>query len=218
METTINKPEFQFTQLTAINIAKVITIVFLIALAFHQGITNYRQILYLCFHIGYCTWWLVEQWIYPSRRKIFGDPANIPTLFSIIIFVGFLYALPGYFALTNSLEISFLTIGIAFSCFLFGTLINTAADVQKLTAKEYGAGLVKDGIWRFSRNIHYFGDLLRYLSFSIISGNLISYIVPAWIALIYLSLIFKKEQSMSQKYADFEEYKTNSKRLIPFIW
>jgi steroid 5-alpha reductase family enzyme len=54
----------------------------------------------------------------------------------------------------------------------FGSLINTSADVQKLTAKQGGANLVKDGIWRFARHINYFGDLLRYLSFSVVAGSI----------------------------------------------
>jgi steroid 5-alpha reductase family enzyme len=57
----------------------------------------------------------------------------------------------------------------------FGSLINTSADVQKLTAKQGGANLVKDGIWRFARHINYFGDLLRYLSFSVVAGSIWAY-------------------------------------------
>jgi protein-S-isoprenylcysteine O-methyltransferase Ste14 len=87
-----------------------------------------------------------------------------------------------------------------------------------MTAKQYGAGLVSDGIWRFSRNINYFGDLLRYLSFSVVAGSIWAYIVPTLIAIIYLQRIFQKEQSMPQKYPEYEEYQRSSSRLIPFIW
>lgn len=209
----------QFTQLTAINIAKTITIFFLIGCALILGIHDQRQVIYLCLHISYCLWWLIEQWFYPQRAKvIFSDPAGVVELIITIIFVGFLYALPGYLAFTNPTPISFITVLIALPCYIFGTLINATADVQKLTAKQYGAGLVQDNIWRFSRNINYFGDLLRYLSFAIIAGSPWGYLVPGLVFVIYLQRILAKEKTMSEKYSDYAEYQKNSTRLIPFIW
>ncbi len=65
-----------------------------------------------------------------------------------------------------------------------------------MTAKLEGATLVSDGIWRFSRNINYFGDLMRYLSFSVVAGSIWAYIVPSAIALLYLQRISQKEQTM----------------------
>jgi protein-S-isoprenylcysteine O-methyltransferase Ste14 len=91
-------------------------------------------------------------------------------------------------------------------------------DVQKLTAKDFGAGLVQDNIWRFSRNINYFGDLLRYLSFAIVAGSIWAYLVPGLVFVIYLQRIFEKDNSMNEKYAEYREYKQKSSRLIPLIW
>ena len=121
-------------------------------------------------------------------------------------------------AFTNSVPLSMTAAGIALPLFIFGTLINTASDVQNLTAKQFNAGLVRDNIWRLSRNINYFGDLLRYLSFSIVAGVLWAYLVPGIITAVYLQRISQKEQSMSSKYPDYTEYQQLSARLIPFIW
>lgn len=77
MENTANQ-SFQITQLTAINVAKVVTIFFLIGCAILLGISDTRQVIYLCLHISYCVWWLAEQWFYPKRREIlFNEPAGI---------------------------------------------------------------------------------------------------------------------------------------------
>lgn len=206
------------TQLTAINTAKICTIFLLIAFALIYGINDFRQVIYMCLHISYCLWWLVEQWFYPKRRQIFGEPVGISGFIASLLFIGVLYSLPGYLAFTNPTPLSFTTAAIALPMFIFGTLINAIADIQKMTAKQYGAGLVSDGVWRFSRNINYFGDLLRYLSFSIVAGSIWAYIVPTLIALIYLQRIFQKEKSMPEKYQDYAEYQRYSSRLIPFIW
>jgi protein-S-isoprenylcysteine O-methyltransferase Ste14 len=218
MDNLATSEKSQVTQLTAINIAKICTIFLLIAFGFIFGIHDFRQVIYMCLHISYCLWWLVEQWFYPQRRQIFAEPVGVGGFIASLLFIGVLYSLPGYLAFTNPTSLSFITAGIALQMFIFGTLINAIADVQKMTAKQYGAGLVSDGIWRFSRNINYFGDLLRYLSFSVVAGSIWAYIVPTLIAIIYLQRILQKEKSMPQKYQEYADYQRSSSRLIPFIW
>ncbi|MEM9117308.1 MAG: DUF1295 domain-containing protein [Cyanobacteria bacterium P01_F01_bin.56] len=218
MQTSSNATSRQLTQLTAINIAKAVTILCLLALCLVYGIQNERQVLYLCLHISYCVWWLFEQWLFPHRRHIFAESASVMTLVAIVLFVGVFYALPGYLAFTNPTPISYLAIAIALPLYIFGSLINTSADIQKMTAKSMGAGLVKDGAWRHVRNINYLGDLMRYTSFAVVAGSPWAYILPANIAALYIQRILQKEQSMASKYADFDAYRTSSRRLIPWIW
>lgn len=206
------------TQLTAINTAKILTIACLISLAVIFGVHDLRQVIYLCLHISYCAWWLLEQWFYPARKQLFNEPVGILGFIFSLVFVGLLYALPGYLAFTNPVPLSFTATAIALPLYIFGSLINTSADVQKMTAKQEGAKLVSDGIWRFSRNINYFGDLMRYLSFSVVAGSIWAYIVPSAIALLYLQRISQKEQTMGEKYAEYTDYQQSSRRLIPFIW
>jgi protein-S-isoprenylcysteine O-methyltransferase Ste14 len=210
---------FQATELTAINIAKATTILCLIALALIYDIHDQRQIIYLCLHISYCSWWLIEQWLFPQRRQqIFTDKIGPITFLVVLLFVGVFYALPGYFAFVNPNPIAYTTILAALPLYIFGSLINTAADIQKMTAKSMGASLVDDGIWRSVRHVNYLGDLMRYTSFSIISGSLWAFLLPSTIFLIYLQRIAQKEQSMIAKYPDFAAYQQNSTRLFPWIW
>jgi protein-S-isoprenylcysteine O-methyltransferase Ste14 len=219
MENTASSSRSGVTQLTAINTAKILTILLLVAYALVFGIKDLRQIIYLCLHISYCLWWLVEQWFYPLRRQqMFSEPIGVTGFIFCLLFVGVFYSFPGYLAFTNLEPLSLVTVAVALPLFIFGSLINATADIQKLTAKQYGADLVSDGIWRFSRNINYFGDLLRYLSYSVMAGSIWSYSLPTFIALLYIQRIFSKEQSMSKKYQDYQEYQQASARLIPFIW
>jgi protein-S-isoprenylcysteine O-methyltransferase Ste14 len=219
MENIAEQNRSRVTQLTAINTAKILTIFLLIALALIFGIQDIRQVIYLCLHISYCLWWLLEQWLYPQRQQqMFSEPIGVVGFVFCLLFVGAFYALPGYLAFTNPAPLSWITAAIALPLFIFGSLINSTADIQKMTAKQYGAGLVSDGSWRFSRNINYFGDLLRYLSFSVVAGSVWAYLVPVSITLLYLQRIFAKEQSMPEKYPNYQEYQQSSSRLIPFIW
>jgi protein-S-isoprenylcysteine O-methyltransferase Ste14 len=219
MQTSTPFMGFQISELTAINIAKSITIVCLIALASIYGIHDVRQVLYLCLHISYCCWWLLEQWFFPQRRQqIFTDKIGLFPFVSLLLFVGIFYALPGYFAFTNSQPIAYVTIAISLPLYIFGSLINTAADIQKMTAKGMGAGLVSDGIWRSIRHINYLGDLMRYTSFSIVAGSGWAFLLPGLISLLYLQRIATKETAMAANYPEFTDYQQQSSRLFPFIW
>ncbi|MER3492000.1 MAG: steroid 5-alpha reductase [Mastigocladus sp. ERB_26_2] len=218
MQNTTNDEKTGLTALTAINIAKVLTIILLLIFSFVFGIQDLRQVIYLCLHVSYCLWWLLEQWLFPQRRQIFSEPVGIGGLIWALLFVGVFYSLPGYLAFTNPVPLSAIATAVALPLYIFGTLINATADIQKLTAKQYGAQLVRDNIWRFSRNINYFGDLLRYVSFAVVASSVWAYLVPAVILMLYVQRISQKEQSMSAKYQNYADYQKSSSRLIPFVW
>ena len=207
------------TQLTAINWAKAVTIALIFILISFFGIDGQRQILYACMHISYCLWWLIEQKIYPDRcNQIFTEKVDLGGFTGALLIVGVFYTLPAFFAFTNPTDLSILATAIAIPLFYFGSLINTAADIQKATEKSVGTGLVRTGIWRSIRHVNYTGDLLRYISFSVVAGSLWAFLVPLSIFILYIQRIRDKEASMEIKYQEFSDYKLKSFRLIPGVW
>lgn len=219
METSTPSTGFQVTELTAINVAKVTTILCLIALTLIYGVHDQRQVIYLCLHVSYCCWWLIEQWLFPQRcQQIFTGKVALPLFLFALLFTGVFYALPGYLAFTNPGPITYTAVAIALPLYIFGSLINTAADVQKMTAKSMGASLVNDGIWRSVRHVNYLGDLMRYSSFSVVSGSLWAFLLPGVIVLLYIQRILQKEQSMAIKYPEFATYQQSTSRLLPWLW
>ncbi|MFN6337957.1 MAG: DUF1295 domain-containing protein [Cyanobacteriota bacterium] len=208
-----------WSELTAINAAKGLTILLLLVLAALVGVRDMRQVVYLSLHISYCLWWLLEQWLFPQRgRQLFTERVGPGRFALALLFIGVLYSLPGLLAFLNPEPISHGAVALALGLFSFGGLINASADVQKMTAKAMGAGLVSDGIWRQVRHVNYLGDLLRYLSFAVVAGSGWAYLVPGLVLLIYLRRIGQKEAQMAAKYPDFEAYQGRSTRLLPWIW
>jgi protein-S-isoprenylcysteine O-methyltransferase Ste14 len=207
------------TQLQAINIAKVTTIFALAIPALVLGLQTERVVLYLALHISYCVWWLVEQLLFPARRQqIFRDTIGWPVALATVLYVGLFFALPGWLAMANAAPLSPYMAALAVVMFSFGSLINTAADVQKTTAKELGAGLVQDGSWRRIRHVNYLGDLIRYASFAVLAGSAWAWLLPASVLLVYLQRIAAKEQGLEQRYPEFPAYRAQSWRLIPGVW
>ena len=185
-----------WSQLTAINTAKTLTIVLLLVLAAVIGVQDMRQVLYLSLHISYCLWWLLEQWLFPERaRQLFNERVGVVSFGFALLFIGVLYSLPGLLAFLNPVPISQAAVALVLVLFSFGSLINASADAQKTTAKAMGAGLVSDGIWRRVRHVNYLGDLL-----------------------IYLQRIGQKEKQMAAKYPEFSAWQQRSSRLLPGLW
>jgi len=212
-------PSGGWSELTAINTAKVLTILLLLALAAVLGVRDMRQVVYLSLHLSYCVWWLVEQWCFPERgRQLFTDRVGPVRFLFALLYIGVLYSLPGLLAFLNPEPISFATVALGLGLFSFGSLINASADVQKMTAKAMGAGLVADGIWRRVRHVNYLGDLLRYLSFAVVAGSGWAYLVPGLVLMLYLQRIGQKERQMAAKYPQFSAYQRRSSRLLPGLW
>jgi len=212
-------PSGRWSELTAINTAKVLTILLLLGLAAVVGVRDMRQVVYLSLHISYCLWWLLEQWCFPERgRQLFTDRVGPLRFLFALLFIGVLYSLPGLLAFLNPEPISFGAVALGLGLFSFGSLINASADVQKMTAKAMGAGLVADGIWRRVRHVNYLGDLLRYLSFAVVAGMGWAYLVPGLVFLLYLQRIGVKERQMAAKYPEFATYQQRSARLLPGLW
>ncbi len=207
------------TTMQAINIAKVTTIVGLVVPVLVLGLETPRVVLYLSLHVSYCVWWLLEQRLFPERaRQLFTERIGIVGIVLAVAYVGIFYCLPGWLAMANPSPLGSITAALGIVMYVFGSLINTAADIQKMTARQLGAGLVCDGIWRRVRHVNYLGDLLRYSSFAVLAGSAWAWLLPASVLLLYLQRIDGKEQSMARKYSEFDNYRLRSWRLIPWLW
>ena len=98
--------------------------------------------------------------------------------------------------------------------FFFGSVINSGADVQKITVLRLRPGLITDGFWALSRNINYFGDLMRYSAFAILSGSAWSWLVVLIVLGISVDHMRKKVQSLL-RYPEYTAYRGNVPALLP---
>jgi hypothetical protein len=105
----------------------------------------------------------------------------------VVLYVGIFHALPGWLAMANDKALQPLTIALGLSFYIFGSLLNTAADVKKGTAKELGATLVADGAW----------------------------LQPASVLALYLPRMIRKEAAMAERYPGFEAYRQSGWWLVP---
>ena len=99
---------------------------------------------------------------------------------------------------------------------LMNTLCALYSDMQKHVSLQLKPGhLITTGLFKYSRSPNYFGELLIYTAFVLLSQSIISVIVMTiWIGGIWLSNMTKKDKSLS-RYPGFAAYKQQSGLLFP---
>jgi protein-S-isoprenylcysteine O-methyltransferase Ste14 len=112
--------------------------------------------------------------------------------------------------------------GVAVAIFLGGSFINTCAEILRDRWKkraENRGRLYTGGLFRYSRHINYFGDLVWVSGFALLTRNPWSIPIPV---LLFLFFRFynapELDRHLREKYADeFPEYEKTTKMIIPFV-
>jgi protein-S-isoprenylcysteine O-methyltransferase Ste14 len=112
--------------------------------------------------------------------------------------------------------------GVAVAIFLCGSFINTYAEILRDQWKkrpENQGRLYTGGLFRYSRHINYFGDLVWVSGYALLTRNPWSILIP-----ILLFLFFRfynapqLDRHLADKYPDeFPEYERTTKMLVPFL-
>ena len=100
-----------------------------------------------------------------------------------------------------------------------GTASETTRHLWKANADNHGH-LYTEGLFRYSRHINYFGDLLLFLGCGILTRQLWTVIVPLAMGLNFALVIIPAHDAyLARRYgAEFEEYSQRTKKLVPFLY
>ena len=107
--------------------------------------------------------------------------------------------------------------------YVSGSYINTYSEstrhVWKLKAENRGR-LYTRGLFRLAMHINYFGDILLFTGFAMITGRPVAYIIPLAMTLNFIfNIIPLLDGYLEKKYGDeFRDYSKKTKKLIPLIY
>ena len=183
---------------------------------------NLTSWIYLSLHGTYGIMWVIKSNIFPD--KSWEKKTNI--WYGMYLFFGmFLYWISpylinsGYFNNGEPISLSYANIFGIITMFVLGVFIHFTSDMYKFTYLKLKPNtLITGNMFKYSRNMNYFGELLIYLSFSLLSNHWLPIIILFFIILfVWYPNMIKKDISLS-RYKEFEEYKKRSYLFIPFIY
>lgn len=106
---------------------------------------------------------------------------------------------------------------------VLGSGLNTGSEWQRHAWKrhpEHRGHLFKDGLFRWSRHVNYFGDVVLFTGWAILTGRPALLAVPAvMIALFALVNVPAQDRYLRERYGEeYESYAGRTARLIPLVY
>ena len=195
-----------------INLHKGLTLFFVLGMMFIYNNFSISAWVYLSLHGTYGILWLLKEKIFPD--PYFKDEINNFTAFIGFIFLGSYWVAP-FILISSQKDIPSALIAFCISINILGVFLHFASDAQKFFTLKLKKDLIKDGFFKRIRNTNYLGELLIYISFSILSMSYIPFLILGiFFFLVFIPRMLKKDKSLS-RYKDFEEYKSKSGLIFP---
>jgi protein-S-isoprenylcysteine O-methyltransferase Ste14 len=196
-----------------INFHKVVTLFIIYAMMVHFDNFSTAAWVYLGLHgiYGYC--WLVKDFGFRDgsfeARVTYGG-----AIMTYLVLVAWYWLLP-YLFLSRHIEPSGPLLFVAVAMHTQGITWMIAADCQKHFSLKYRKGLITGGVFSYTRNPNYFGEVLIYASYAILANHWLGYAILAYAILFFYSRMHTKDASIS-RYPEWDVYAARSSRLIPF--
>ena len=209
----------QIKQKYPIDFAKSITWLVVIGLIYYfNQSNNLTAWIYFCLHGSYGIMWVMKSNIFPD--KTWERKAGIPYTM-LIIFGLMIYWAPAFIITMSSHEASLEIIVGAIILFSFGVFYHFVSDMQKYIYLKHNSGLIIDGLWKQCRHPNYFGELLIYSSFLLLTIESSLWWLPVLILGIFICIIWvpgmKRIDRSLSRFEDHAAYKKKTAFIIPYI-
>lgn len=155
-----------------------------------------------------------------ARRVDWGETFGLTAFFALFE-IGLILVGSGIFR-QGPIAISGLDI-FALVLFLSGSFVNTASEIQRKLWKQEPSNkghCYTGGLFGYSMHINYFGDVVLFTGWCLLTGSLWTLGLPLLMMLMFMFVhIPPLDQYLAERYGEeFEVYRARTKRLIPFVW
>ena len=181
---------------------------------YHQW-ENPTAWVYLAIHGSYGIIWVLKSHIFPDKQW----EECVSLWFAILGWLSLcLYWIAPWILTSRSVHAPGWLLAGCVSMFTFGIFFHFVADMQKYISLQLRPGeLFTGGLWKFTRNPNYFGELLIYLSFAMLAMHWLPIVILLlWVFVYWLPKMVKKDHSLA-RYEGFDDYRKRSKLFIPFV-
>ena len=155
-------------------------------------------------------------WIFQKRKWSWLETITITVFISVVLYA-FAWAGGNRKQAVDAVEV------IGISLYLLGSYLNTQSEysrhVWKLKAENRGR-LYTEGLFRLSMHINYFGDIVLFTGFAMVTHRPGMLVIPILMAVNFILFIIPSLDSyLEKKYKDeFRDYSRKTKKFIPLIY
>lgn len=160
---------------------------------------------------GYC--WLIKD--YAFRDLQFEHKISALGAINMYVFLVAWYWLAPWLFLSREVVLSGPELFAAIAIHTLGVVIMLAGDGQRHWVMKYRKGLMNFGMYRYTRNPNYLGEILLYFSYAFMARHWATWLVFAYMVVYFLARMKGKDNSIS-RHPGWDEYKKQSGIVIPW--
>jgi protein-S-isoprenylcysteine O-methyltransferase Ste14 len=158
----------------------------------------------------------VTVWVFQKRKWTWLETITITVLMSFVLYA---FANAG----KNNRQVVGIVEIIGILLYLSGSYINTHSEyyrhIWKLEEKNRGR-LYTDRLFKYAMHINYFGDIVLFTGFGMITHRFSMLVIPSIMTLNFVFFIIPSlDRYLEKKYGtEFRDYAQKTKKLIPWIY
>eukprot|EP00929_Paragymnodinium_shiwhaense_P106139 TRINITY_DN71318_c0_g1_i1.p1 TRINITY_DN71318_c0_g1~~TRINITY_DN71318_c0_g1_i1.p1 ORF type:complete len:276 (+),score=23.83 TRINITY_DN71318_c0_g1_i1:40-828(+) len=190
-----------------------------------------------------CTGWPPSDWLSQKAAMVIcsagffvrqlwtvcsGSMSRAPDCCGEVVILGLVFIPTVFWSLTKNLsenprQPAYLASAVGLVLFFSGMAITTIAEVQRKTLKKSSPGkIVTGGLWAYSMHVNYFGELVCYTGWVVVTKNWWNGWIVAVMAVLFVFWhIPGLDEYLVHRYGAeaVEDWRRRgAKNLIPFVW
>ena len=198
----------------AVNFHKIVTGFLILGMMWAYENWSTAAWVYLALHgiYGYC--WLVKDFGFRDHQL----EAGISILGTLGLYVGLigLYWIIPWLFISRHVEPSHFDLFLAICVHTLGVVVMIASDCQRHFMLKYRKGLITGGMFRYTRNPNYFGEVLLYAAYAWLASHWVAWLLIAYMTFFaFLPRLYRKDVSLS-RHPGWTEYKSRTGLLVPW--
>ncbi len=199
---------------TAINFHKLITFFVILGMMAYTNNYSVGAWVYLCLHGVYGWCWLIKD--AAGRDSSLDKPVTFGGIACLYgFYAAWIWGLPWLF-LSRHIEHSNVVLAFCICLHTLGVVTMIGADLQKTFTLRVRPGLITNGMFAYTRNPNFLGEIMIYATYAIMAASVAGWIfvILQWVVL-FLPRMLMKDASIS-RHPGWAEYQARSGLLIPW--
>lgn len=199
---------------TAVNLHKIFTVFIIFAMMRVTGNFSDAAWVYLALHgcYGYC--WLIKDLGFRDhqldRTTAWWGAVNM-----YVMLVAWYWLIPWLF-LSRHIDPSGPLLAAAIALHTLGVVTMIAADGQRHFTLKYRSGLFTGGLYAYTRNPNYLGEIMIYSAYALLAQHWIAWAIVIYATVsTFLPRMYQKDHAIS-RHPGWADYKAQTGLLIPW--